>query len=1027
MAQAEQLYVGIDLGNTYSSIAHYDEGGVATKVSILEEPHGSEQIPTYICYVQTDEEINIEYGTRAKGKDNEKTKLFAPKLLVAKRYDDITDDEKSILQYIRCGTGRNGMATMEITLNNEIHSFLPEEVISLFLNKLIKLLPQDKKIAQLCLTVPVDFNDEQKRSLIRACLILGIEREKISLIHEPVASVLAYQQEDPKDELKVGNKVLVVDFGGGTLDVCCCEIEQNPDYPDDPKRNIIRTKANGGVKNLGGLNFDQVLTELIKQLFEEKLINDGYNPEDYIINENDPEGVKKVKRRKINKFNKSIEETKKLLTNEAKVFIDPVDFIDGFTSDKEYILKITREEYEQAINEVGLLNRMMDIITQTMNKEENGKEKWNPEDVNNILFIGGTCKIPIVRDTLKDYFKTNKIKKYSRNNFHSEKAVVKGATIHAFRMGENSITVKDTLPYSMFAKINDNPQMILIYREGQELPSTSRINKNDFPITNNNNIQFSNEYNIQIYRNTHLRDKYIFIDEISTCIPYELNSFNIEFTVDTSGVSKVQLLDEHNNEIPDVKQLTTQLDLQDEMNLTMTKHLSKYDRDFEDHFNNLKDHFNLNKRVFNTSKHPVGMYFGDNYIYVYFNHLLANKPKEMEFETSWTVCNSCIQVSINTNNQQEMVLGVNEGNVLKLYDIEKYLKEASNEPIGVLYEGNENERIDVNINDIFPFVLHQIHKRFKNIVSYLGISNMIITIPHCFEDEMKNYLLDSVDKYSIFEVELIHESYAAMIWFNYENKGVLQTGNKVKVINFRENCLEIDVIQIEEKIDIIEIEEKINKFVIKPNVITKTTRNQPIINHEMKMTQIDDIIYEIMMTKIKEAWELNDCDSELGTFNDYYVMKKDDDERTIARKISRKESLRNKIYDIKKELFKNDKKSSYEFKLSLRIDIDLELSIGKDEIEQLIEEQMSKNIMTLIQENEERADQVIVIIEEINQNIIKQHIVKALTEQHVPENNIHFMTSHDIGKGACQRAYEIHTYNKSLNIEQEIEFKYQFD
>ena len=69
MAQAEQLYVGIDLGNTYSSIAHYDEGGVATKVSILEEPHGSEQIPTYICYVQTDEEINIEYGTRAKGKE----------------------------------------------------------------------------------------------------------------------------------------------------------------------------------------------------------------------------------------------------------------------------------------------------------------------------------------------------------------------------------------------------------------------------------------------------------------------------------------------------------------------------------------------------------------------------------------------------------------------------------------------------------------------------------------------------------------------------------------------------------------------------------------------------------------------------------------------------------------------------------------------------------------------------------------------------------------------------------------------
>ena len=103
------------------------------------------------------------------------------------------------------------------------------------------------------ITVPVQFSSEQRNTTVRAAKIAGLEH--VELVNEPSASIVEYRRymESKKIEtLRNGMKVLVIDFGGGTLDICCCEINAKEWFYQIFTSDNISVLGNGGNQNLGG-------------------------------------------------------------------------------------------------------------------------------------------------------------------------------------------------------------------------------------------------------------------------------------------------------------------------------------------------------------------------------------------------------------------------------------------------------------------------------------------------------------------------------------------------------------------------------------------------------------------------------------------------------------------------------------------------------------------------------------------------------------------------------------------------------
>ena len=249
------------------------------------------------------------------------------------------------------------------------------------------------------------------------------------------------------------------------------------------------------------------------------------------------------------------------------------------------------------------------------------------------------------------------------------------------------------------------------------------------------------------------------------------------------------------------------------------------------------------------------------------------------------------------------------------------------------------------------------------------------------------------EKSEINFVEFITESYAAMIWLNHLNKELFKENDKIKVFNFRENALEIDVIEIVKITD---------------NIIIKTTLYQPIINREIKIFEIDETIKLYIFEKIQ---------LELGIENieEYFeVNEKDTDDGKGKKK--RNKELKERIQLLKEELYGENPKEKYKFDLWFLDEIDQTIFINKNEIDDKLNIKMNERIKTAIKENQQEVNHIIVIREEINYNIIEQYVNNVFEELHINVNTIHFMSPCDVGLGACQRAIEIHQFGKNQHV-----------
>ncbi|SHJ66372.1 Hsp70 family protein [Paramaledivibacter caminithermalis] len=287
---------------------------------------------------------------------------------------------------------------------------LPEEVAALILKELKKyvddLLGEGEKEA--VITVPAYFTDKQRRATKKAGELAGFVVERI--INEPTAAAMAYGL----NNLKEDRHILVYDLGGGTFDVSIVEMMSG----------ILEVKASTGNNFLGGEDFDWRLVDW----FAEKIIKEhGVDPR------------KDIRAKALLKD--EAERTKKQLSTENKVEISlPIVTVKN-NQPISLSVEITRKEFEELIKD--LLMETMEHV-ETVLKETSLTAK----DIDDILLVGGSTRIPLVHELISDFFK-----KKPRNDINPDEAVALGAAVQAgIKSGvlaKSGMIVTDVAPFSM--------------------------------------------------------------------------------------------------------------------------------------------------------------------------------------------------------------------------------------------------------------------------------------------------------------------------------------------------------------------------------------------------------------------------------------------------------------------------------------------------------------------------------------------------------------------------------------------------
>jgi len=287
----------------------------------------------------------------------------------------------------------------------------PQEVAACIL-RYLKRYAEDylgEKIEEAVITVPAYFTNEQRVATKEAGELAGFKVDRI--INEPTAAALAYGLEHMKDQ----KNVLVYDLGGGTLDVTVLEMFEG----------VLDVKASNGNNKLGGKDFDEALINKLTADFKK---TNGINIE--------------KDRKAMARLKEAAEKAKIELSSKEQVLVD-IPFLASKNAKPYGIYReITRKEFNALIG---------DMVASTVRQIDSAlaDAKLTPKEIDTILLVGGSTRIPLVKEIIK-----NKFGREPMHEINPDEAVAIGASIQAgIKSGElsddNGIIITDVCPYTL--------------------------------------------------------------------------------------------------------------------------------------------------------------------------------------------------------------------------------------------------------------------------------------------------------------------------------------------------------------------------------------------------------------------------------------------------------------------------------------------------------------------------------------------------------------------------------------------------
>lgn len=361
MASGEKI-IGIDLGTTNSVVAVME----GTEVKVIPNAEGNRLTPSVVAFTDKSETI-VGEPARRQAVTNPRRTVFSVKRFMGRRHAEVESEEK-IVPYQVVG-GANEYVKVQIG----DQQFTPQEISAKVLRKLKEAAESylGHRVSKAVITVPAYFNDAQRQATKDAGQIAGLEVARI--INEPTAAALAYGLDKTKDQ-----KIIVFDLGGGTFDVSVLEVAMSNDEENNSK--VFEVISTSGDTHLGGDDFDQALVNHVANQFQK---DNGIDLRKDAMS--------------LQRLQEACEKAKKELSSLPQTDINLPFITADATGPKHLQMTITRSTFEGLVDE--LIERCRKPVLQALQDA-----KLKPSDIDEVVLVGGSTRVPKVRQIVKDIF-----------------------------------------------------------------------------------------------------------------------------------------------------------------------------------------------------------------------------------------------------------------------------------------------------------------------------------------------------------------------------------------------------------------------------------------------------------------------------------------------------------------------------------------------------------------------------------------------------------------------------------------------
>ena len=349
--------IGIDLGTTNSCVAVME----GNEPVVIPNSEGKRTTPSIVAFLDDGKgERKVGDPAKRQGITNFKNTVMSVKRLMGKKYKDVTSEMKNISYNVESGNND----TLRIKIGERMYT--PQEISAMILQKM-KSTAEDylgTEIKEAVVTVPAYFNDAERQATKEAGTIAGLDVKRI--INEPTAAALAYGLDKKNRDMKIA----VYDLGGGTFDISVLELGDG----------VFEVKSTNGDVHLGGDDFDAAIIEWLA---------DEFKTDEGIDLRKDPMALQRLK--------EAAEKAKIELSSSASTeinlpYIMPVDGVP-----KHLVRTLSRAKFEQLVD--SLVQGSMSPVKKAL--KDAG---LSPSDINEVILVGGSTRIPKIQEEVEKYF-----------------------------------------------------------------------------------------------------------------------------------------------------------------------------------------------------------------------------------------------------------------------------------------------------------------------------------------------------------------------------------------------------------------------------------------------------------------------------------------------------------------------------------------------------------------------------------------------------------------------------------------------
>ena len=382
MSKEDNVAAGFDIGTTTSCAAIW----INDRVEIIPDfQTGSRIIPSYVSF--TDEEKLVGDAAKNQSTMNPKNTVYDAKRLIGRKFTDATVKEDTKLWSFNVTGDKDSKPLINVKFKKEDAQFHPEQISAMVIQRLKETTEAylGHPLKKVVITVPAYFNDSQRQATKDAGAIAGLE--VLRIINEPTAAAIAYGLD--KTDSKKEKNILVFDAGGGTHDVSILTLDGG----------IFEVKATGGDTHLGGSDIDNTIVDYLCEDVKKRFKKD--------IREN---------ARALKRLNIAAEKAKKTLSSATTTTVEVESLFDGL----DYTCQLSRAKFEQLADPI--FQRTIEPLNRLLQDA-----KMSKGDIDEIVLVGGTTRIPRIQELLSNYFNGKQLNK----SLNPDEAVAYGAAVQA--------------------------------------------------------------------------------------------------------------------------------------------------------------------------------------------------------------------------------------------------------------------------------------------------------------------------------------------------------------------------------------------------------------------------------------------------------------------------------------------------------------------------------------------------------------------------------------------------------------------